>query len=503
MRGTCDPRRTLAILVLTLTFSGLAGCSGSQDQAATGPPRQVLARVDLAGDLKDLHLPVYAELEDGQGVDYALVVATPAELQASGAPCRVLDAYVPGRGYLYGSAEYPGANAEATRVAPVLYDDGENVLVRFDPDVDEALADLGFEMVLLDDEPMVLTAGPVPKKTVLSGVRPLIAADPTVQQMVDAVSQDNLRTSLLRLSGREAVTVEGEPRTFTTRNTQSSQASFVTRYLRDVVDGLAANGVTSAFQDWDETEQYTRNGVTLSYSCQGRNVVAEIAGQSLPGEVVVLIAHADSICDAAGNNYEAAAPGADDDASGCAALLEAARVMSGQKFQRTVRFVFTMGEEQGIFGGKAYARKVYQESQAPGGASIKAVLNLDMIAYSTAATLPATCRVKTRSRTTNLDGYNADAVIANTFTEAVAAYGLNGAINPVLTDDGDNSGDQVRFWARGFPAAWAIQDDRGDWNKSYHKPGDNLENTNLPYCTAIVKATVATAAHLAELRPKD
>jgi hypothetical protein len=68
------------------------------------------------------------------------------------------------------------------------------------------------------------------------------------------------------------------------------------------------------------------------------------------------------------------APGADDNASGVAALLQAARVSAGLVFNRTLRFLVTTGEEQGYLGSTAYARAL-----ADSEADVVAVLNLDML----------------------------------------------------------------------------------------------------------------------------
>lgn len=294
------------------------------------------------------------------------------------------------------------------------------------------------------------------------------ALDP-VRGMLEQVSQARLRASLARLSGVEPVRAGGRRVRFTTRNTYSDKAPLVTEYLRDA---LAAQGIRVGFQSWDG----------------GRNVVAELPGHELRDEVVLLVAHADSISDVDEEDEEGPAPGVDDNASGCAALLEMARIMRSGRFPRTIRFLFTMGEEQGYLGAQAYARRVTE---------LEAVLNLDMISYSTATRLPAPCRVKTRNRSEDPEGYRADLPLARTFLEVVETYGLDDRLAPELTDDGDELGDQVAFWERGVRAAWIIEDDQDDWNENYHSGEDSLENANLPYLAAMVQATLATAAHLA------
>jgi hypothetical protein len=68
------------------------------------------------------------------------------------------------------------------------------------------------------------------------------------------------------------------------------------------------------------------------------------------------------------------APGANDDASGCAAVLECARIMSGHTFPATVIFVTVSGEEQGLLGARFLAEKAKKE-----GWNIRAVLNNDIM----------------------------------------------------------------------------------------------------------------------------
>ena len=116
------------------------------------------------------------------------------------------------------------------------------------------------------------------------------------------------------------------------------------------------------------------------------NVEATLAGSGLPGAVLVT-AHLDSTA-ARDPGYQPAtdpAPGADDDGSGIASVLAAARAVlalvdAHAVPRREVRFVLFNAEEQGLVGSRAYAR-----DQAALGADIVAVLQLDMIGYDVAA----------------------------------------------------------------------------------------------------------------------
>jgi Zn-dependent M28 family amino/carboxypeptidase len=85
------------------------------------------------------------------------------------------------------------------------------------------------------------------------------------------------------------------------------------------------------------------------------DVVAVQKGSVDPGRYVIMTAHLDSrVSDPM--NATADAPGADDDGSGVAAVLEAARVLSKYKFDATIVYGVLSGEEQGLYGGKLLAQ---------------------------------------------------------------------------------------------------------------------------------------------------
>ena len=103
------------------------------------------------------------------------------------------------------------------------------------------------------------------------------------------------------------------------------------------------------------------------------NVVAVQRGTERPNEVVIVQGHIDSrVSDVM--NAKADAPGANDDGSGTALVLEAARILSKRKFPTTIVYAVLSGEEQGLFGGKLLAD--YAKAQ---GWTVKAVLNNDIV----------------------------------------------------------------------------------------------------------------------------
>lgn len=101
------------------------------------------------------------------------------------------------------------------------------------------------------------------------------------------------------------------------------------------------------------------------------NLEIVIPGEDLSTEVYTAGAHYDSTSDTPGN-----APGADDNASGTAGILELARVLSPCSFRRTIRLLVFSNEEAGAVGSSYYASDASFR-----GDDIRGYLNLDMIAY--------------------------------------------------------------------------------------------------------------------------
>lgn len=103
------------------------------------------------------------------------------------------------------------------------------------------------------------------------------------------------------------------------------------------------------------------------------DVVAVQRGSSDPGRVIIIMAHIDSrnsdALDGAGD-----APGANDDGSGVALVIEAARLLSKQKFPATIVYSLNSGEEQGLWGGQLLAATAKAR-----GWQVAAVLNNDIV----------------------------------------------------------------------------------------------------------------------------
>jgi hypothetical protein len=195
----------------------------------------------------------------------------------------------------------------------------------------------------------------------------LIQRDPEITQMVKEISPDSLKSYIIKLVS------------FGTRNTLSSTKD------KNRGIGAARNWVLGKFNEFAKQSQGRLTAFidTITYQPDGRrvdhpinlgNVVATLRGTDPKDDRIFIISgHLDNmrtnVMDSVGD-----APGANDDGSGSAAVLECARVMSKHSFPATVIFVTVSGEEQGLLGAAYMANKAKREHW-----NIEAVLNNDIM----------------------------------------------------------------------------------------------------------------------------
>ena len=189
---------------------------------------------------------------------------------------------------------------------------------------------------------------------VLTGLAqaPRTKPDPEIAKMVKEVSARNIEASIRKLVS------------FGTRNTLSEQDN-PTRGI-----GAARDWIYGEFQRFS-----SECGNCLTVEKQSflqpkanrvpepttlTNVVATLRGTTNPERVYVVSGHYDSMCTSP-TNATCDAPGANDDASGTAAVIELARVMSKRKFDATIVFMTVPGEEQGLLGATYFAQQAVEK----------------------------------------------------------------------------------------------------------------------------------------------
>jgi len=205
-----------------------------------------------------------------------------------------------------------------------------------------------------------------------------------------------------------------------------------------------------------------------------KNVVATKPGTG-SDEQVIICAHYD--CTSGDPNN--LAPGADDNASGTAAVVEAARVVAEYPFEKTIKFLCFSGEEQGLFGSGEYAG----DARAAGD-SIVGALNFDMIGY-----------VNPVPEDIDIVGDYQSEWLVDFTVDCAAAY-VPSLLTRKSINPNDVYSDHASFWKAGYSSFLAIEDENLSY-PYYHTTNDTLGNLTQAFATDVVKMGVAALAELA------
>ncbi|WP_440121231.1 M28 family peptidase [Tenacibaculum sp. Ill] len=191
--------------------------------------------------------------------------------------------------------------------------------------------------------------------------------DTKIYDIINAVSADRIKTDITTLTN------------FGTRHTLSDTISntrgigAARRWIKSEFDKISSdcNNCLEVFYQKDFVKKGTNSRITKDVWVV--NVVAIQKGTKYPNNYIVMSGDIDSrISDP--NNYTDDAPGANDNASGMAGTIEAARVLSNYNFENSIIYVGLSGEEQGLFGGKGLATYAKEKNW-----NIIGVMNNDMI----------------------------------------------------------------------------------------------------------------------------
>jgi len=333
----------------------------------------------------------------------------------------------------------------------------------------------------------------------------------------DQLSKSNLEAHVRELATRPPTTPGGARRP-RIRNTDAERAVART-YLE--------NQLTSYGYDVHQEAVTRGNG-----SVYGQNIVARRVG-AVSDMVFVLGAHYDTV---------PTSPGADDNASGVAALLEIARVFSAYQFDVTVEFVLFDKEESGLVGSRQYVAKSIAD-----GKHIMGAIIFDMIAYTRPTqyfTIPTSLPDRQVTPAPNVDVSKGTfiAVIANSadqpvdaavspwqwqsadagpirstelaasFIAATRQLGTAAGGEPslpsgtlVVKDKGADTrdarrSDHVPFWDQGIAAVHVS--DTGEFRDNgavYHQMGDDYDSIDFDFLTKVTQATLLTMLDFVEL----
>jgi hypothetical protein len=274
--------------------------------------------------------------------------------------------------------------------------------------------------------------------------------DPHIEEMISAITPQSSRQALQNI------------------------CSLPTRYSFSQYCRTAEQNIYNRFESLGLIPSYD----TYTYSeTTMRNVIGQLTGTVHPESIIIVCAHLD--CTSEMPNT--LAPGAEDNASGVAVVLEAARVFSAYQTDYTVRFIAFTGEEQGLIGSDHYAVSMLRSQQA-----IKAVLNVDMVGYSGpyAEDMHIFCDPNSYS----LGALGASIITDYTQLDTITHY-----------EQSPRSGsDHYPFAIRNYPAIFFIDAwDDFDWYPNYHSVSDTIGNLNMNQQAQIARAVTAMAAILA------
>jgi hypothetical protein len=268
--------------------------------------------------------------------------------------------------------------------------------------------------------------------------------------------------------GDQPAEVSRENLVMTIQNLQD----FLTRYASTPQCELAGDHIFNHFASLGiavEFEPFSFRGYTT------RNIVATIPGKTDPKHIVILGAHYDSISD----QGDDLAPGADDNASGTAAVMEIARVLKDQAFDFTLRFVLFSAEEWGLYGSRAHAQAARTRNE-----KIIGVINLDMIAFR-------------RSKDMGIDliGNRHSAWLTELFFDKLKR--LSPVTNKIVIDPSLTWSDHSPFWDLGYSALCGIESDF-QFNPNYHQTTDTIEYLDIGLLTDTTQGALMTAFDLAQ-----
>src|SRR5579883_92142 len=329
------------------------------------------------------------------------------------------------------------------------------------------------------------------------------AINPQVRKIVDEVSEDRIKANIEKLAS------------FGTRNTLSN--------AEDPAHGIGAarQWIFDQFKSYSPRLQVRfdkwrvkKQGMRIFKDVDLYDVVAVLPGKLMPETEILVTGHYDSLNmgqrqapppnpdgtigaapraqmtpEEFEKNANLPAPGACDDGSGTANVMELARVMSQYEFDKTLVFIAFAGEEQGLVGSTLEAAKAKKENQV-----IEAVLNNDIIGTDRAGNGRIGNNAVSIFSDDNMDSLPQQ--LSRYAKEIGERYIPSFQVETVFMQDRlGRGGDHTPFQLEGF-AAIRVSTPNEIYANQHHDT-DTLENMSVPYTTKVAKFNAAVAASLA------
>ncbi|CAN5654609.1 M28 family metallopeptidase [soil metagenome] len=279
--------------------------------------------------------------------------------------------------------------------------------------------------------------------------------DNSVKDAVILVDKENIRHSISKLCH------------YHNRHTKS-------QHVHKVADWLYSELKNFGYSDC-HFHRYTQHGYNLE------NVICNKNGTN--NDTILLCAHYDTILKEDIEDIESRAPGANDNASGVAALLEIARIISNLNLKKKIRFALFSGEEQGLWGSTHYAQYVKENSE-----DLYVVVNMDMCGETGYLQTNTTSYI-------DIDDGQTGTVISN--NEASKNFGLKmeglaDVYTRIDTVFGPiDASDYMPFEAREYVCIGAYDGSALSTNPHYHDKTDTIDNLDFEFLSEVTKMVLA------------
>jgi len=294
-------------------------------------------------------------------------------------------------------------------------------------------------------------------------------------------------------------------------NVSTGDLSENARHLYGHVEALSVKIGPRSYKDYDaltKTKEYISENlrewgyspVEQKFTYKGReyfNIEASITGRSTPQEIIVIGAHYDTV---------ESTPGADDNASAVAVLLEMCRSMKDSSPARTVNFVFFSLEERPAFATRSMGSEVYAKKQKEAGAVVRGMICLEMVGYFSdrpgGQTIPLPLMGKGISTTPDFIG-----VIGNSGSRDLAAKvkqsieaGSRVPVESLIASGmipGVDFSDHRSFWRMGYEAVM-ITDTAFYRNPNYHTSSDTINTLDFEKMADLLNGLIRAAQDLSK-----
>jgi hypothetical protein len=283
-----------------------------------------------------------------------------------------------------------------------------------------------------------------------------------IQTILNNIKIDSALKYVKELSGELNINIDGESINIGSRYYSNPGNTYAEKYLLQKFNEF---NIPTYVQDFG-------NG--------NRNIIGVKKGTKNPSMKYIICAHFDSYA----KPNPSFAPGADDNASGTAAVLEAARILSKYETETTIEFALWDAEEIGLLGSDYYAKTARNNND-----SILGVINLDMIAF---------------------DHQNDDKLLVNYQTNAYASaiserltrFNSDYNIGLYLTENTTyiKGSDHRSFINKNYPALLLIEDGTpGDTISYYHSANDKASTLDIPFYEKCLKLSIITFASIVNI----